>query len=201
MKKVVISLILSLVLILAQSSLLLAHCDTEDGPVVQAAKQALEKKNVDLALIWVKADSDAEVKAAFEKALAAKKQGKDAREVGERYFIETVVRLHRVGEGEPYSGVKPSGSHICEVIPVADQALEANSQEALMKVIQDKVEQGLKMLYRQVQENKKNAFQSVEAGREYVEAYTTFMHYVETVYESANLSCEKHGDKFGMGQE
>jgi hypothetical protein len=201
MKRVVISLILSLVLILAQSSLLLAHCDTEDGPVVQAAKQALEKKNVDLALIWVKADSDAELKAAFDKAVAAKRQGKDAQEVGERFFIETVVRLHRVGEGEPYTGVKPSGTHICEVIPAADQALEKNSEEALMKMIQDKVEQGVKMLYQQVQEKKKNVSASVEAGREYVEAYVLFMHYVETVYESANLSCEKHGNKFGMNEE
>lgn|GEM_PF-6322409 len=84
------------------------------------------------------------------------------------------------------------------MIPAADKALEAGSEEALMKMIQEKVKQGVAELYRNVQEKKENSKASVEAGREYVEAYVTFMHYVESVFETANLGCEKHAGKFEM---
>lgn len=186
---------LGLSLFIGSGSNVMAHCDTMEGPVVIAAKQALEKKDVNLVLIWVREESEPEVKAVFEKALAAGKQGKEAKELADMYFFETVVRLHRAGEGEPYTGLKPAGSHICEVIPAADKALESNSEAALLKMVQDKVKQGVTELFLRVQEKKKNTSQSVEAGREYVDAYVTFMHYVESVYETANLSCEKHADQ------
>ncbi len=195
MRKLLISSMLGLSLLLGTASNVIAHCDTIEGPVVIAAKQALEKDDVNLVLIWVRQESEPEVKAAFEKALTAGKQGKEAKELADMYFFETVVRLHRAGEGESYTGLKPAGSHICEVIPAADKALGSNSDEALLKMVQEKVKQGVEELFLRVQEKKKSASQSVEAGREYVEAYVTFMHYVESVYETANLSCEKHSEQ------
>lgn len=197
MKKTV-CLLLGITLILVAPVNLLAHCDTMEGPVVKAAKAALGQQDVNLVLIWVQAQDEPEVKSAFEKSLTARKQGKEIQELADQYFFETVVRLHRLGEGESYTGVKPAGAHVCEVIPAADKALDAGSEESLMRIIQEKVNQGVKVLYRNVQEKKARAGQSVEAGREYVEAYTTFMHYVESVFETANLSCEKHAGEFQM---
>ncbi len=197
MKKI-ISLMLGTALLLAAPANLLAHCDTMEGPVVKAAKTALDKQDVNLVLIWVQAQDEPEVITAFEKAVAARKQGKEMQELADQYFFETVVRLHRLGEGETYIGVKPTGAHVCEVIPVADKALDVGSEESLMKMIHEKVNQGVKVLYQNVQEKKAKAGQSVEAGREYVDAYTTFMHYVEGVFETANLGCEKHAGKFEM---
>jgi hypothetical protein len=196
--KILLSIMLGAFLLWAKPVSLLAHCDTMDGPVVKAAKEALNENDVNLALIWIKPDSEAEVKAAFEKSMTARKQGKEAQELADQYFFETVVRLHRAGEGETYDGIKPAGTHVCEVIPVADKALDIGSEEDLMKMIQEKVKQGVTDLYRNVQEKNKNAKTSVEAGREYVEAYVTFMHYVESVFETANLGCEKHAGKFEM---
>ena len=197
MKRLIIMLV-GATLLLANPASLLAHCDTMDGPVVKAAREALNKNDVNLVLIWVKPDTEAEVKAAFEKSVAAKKKGKEVQELADQYFFETVVRLHRAGEGEAYDGIKPAGTHVCEVIPAADKALDAGSEEALMNMIQEKVKQGVIELYRNVQEKKENSKSSVEAGREYVEAYVTFMHYVESVFETANLGCEKQAGKFEM---
>jgi len=100
--KVLLSVLLGAFLLLANPVSLLAHCDTMDGPVVKAAKEALNKNDVNLVLIWVKPDSEAEVKAVFEKSMAARKKGKEVKELADQYFFETVVRLHRTGEGETY---------------------------------------------------------------------------------------------------
>ena len=43
------------------------HCDTRDGPVVKAARKALESNNVNYVLIWVPGDAEAELRKAFER--------------------------------------------------------------------------------------------------------------------------------------
>ena len=85
------------------------HCDSMDGPVVAAARHALEKENVNLILPYVKASARADVKLAFDKVLRARKAGPAAHEFAHLYFFETAVRLHRAGEGAPYTGLKPAG--------------------------------------------------------------------------------------------
>ena len=50
----------------------LAHCDTTSGPVIPEAKVALEKGDVTPILKWIKKDNEAEIKAAFAKAVAVR---------------------------------------------------------------------------------------------------------------------------------
>ncbi len=38
------------------------HCDTRDGPVVKAAKKALETANPGYVLIWIPPESEKELK-------------------------------------------------------------------------------------------------------------------------------------------
>ena len=92
------------------------HCDSMDGPVVTAAREALDKEDVKLVLPYVTASASADVRLAFDKVLRARKAGPDAREVADLYFYETVVRLHRAGEGAPYTGLKPAGLDVGPVI-------------------------------------------------------------------------------------
>jgi hypothetical protein len=81
-----------------------AHCDSLDGPVVKAAQRALETGDVNRAFVWVAVFDEPEVLAAFDKALTVRALGGTARELADQYFFETVVRLHRQSEGEPYTG-------------------------------------------------------------------------------------------------
>jgi hypothetical protein len=43
----------------------------------------------------------------FTKTLAVRKQSKEAKELADMYFFETLVRIHCAGEGAPYTGLKP----------------------------------------------------------------------------------------------
>jgi hypothetical protein len=107
------------------------HCDSLDGPVVTAARQALDKDDLSLVLPYVPEEAEDEVREVFTATQQARVLGDAAREVADRLFFETVVRLHRAGEGAPYTGLKPAGLDVGPAIPLAERALESGSAEAL----------------------------------------------------------------------
>lgn len=125
----------------------LAHCDGLDGPVVKAAEKALQTGNVNLVLIWVQQKDEPEVKAVFEQALAVRTLSPQSRELADRHFFETLVRLHRAGEGAPYTGLKPAGRDLGPAIPAADRALETGSMGALEQLVTKAVRDGIREQY------------------------------------------------------
>lgn len=157
-----------------------AHCDTLDGPVVAAARLALERGDVQPVLKWVKADVEPELRSAFEKTLAVRRAGGEARELADRYFFETLVRLHRAGEGAPYTGLKPAGS-VEKPVAAADKALEQGSVTALSGMLAEHLAAGVRERFARVTEAKATADRSPEDGRRYVAAYVEYVHYVEAI--------------------
>ena len=164
---------------------LFAHCDGMDGPVITAAKQALETGNVNLVLIWVSKKDDAEIRSAFQKTLAVRKLNPEAKELADMYFFESLVRIHRAGEGEPYTGLKPAGRDLGPAIPAADKAIADGKLEPLYKILTDKIHVGLHERFKEVMKKKDFKKDDVDAGREFVEAYVPFLHYVEVLYDAA----------------
>lgn len=170
-----------LLLLVATASPLLAHCDTLDGPVVAAARLALEEEDVTPVLKWVLHEQETEVRKAFTRALSVRKDGGEARELADRWFFENLVRLHREGEGFPYTGLVPVGTPVEPVIAAADRALEAGSGEALAEHLARAVSKGVQARFHEALEAKQHANDNVEAGREFVAAYVELTHYVEAV--------------------
>lgn len=157
-----------------------AHCDALDGPVVLEARAALEANDVTPLLKWVQAKDEAEVREAFARAVAVRKLGTEAKKVADTYFFETLVRIHRAGEGAPYTGLKPAGM-IDPAFVKADRVLEGGSIDELADAIAAHAAEGLRERYARVAEARKHANDSVEAGRKYVDAYVTYIHYVEGI--------------------
>lgn len=168
-----------------------AHCDTLDGPVVSAARLALEKGDVTPVLKWVKQDNEAEIRKAFQKTLAVRNQSQAAKELADTYFFETLVRIHRAGEGAPFTGLKPTGE-VEPPITAADKALETGSVNDLAKEIAGAVADGIRKRFARAHAAKQHADHSVEAGREFVEAYVEFVHYVERLHNHAVDASARH---------
>ena len=42
------------------------------------------------------------------------------KELSDQFFIKTLVRVHRAGEGAPYTGIRPAGTDLGPAIPAAD---------------------------------------------------------------------------------
>lgn len=146
------------------------HCDSLDGPVVTAAREALAAGSVDLVLPYVHADGEPEVRDAFDRTQTARDLGGEAREVADRWFFETAVRVHRAGEGAPFTGLKPAGLDVGPVIPAAERALETESGAELIDVLCDAVRQQVEHRLAAAMELKQRASDGVDQGRAYVDA-------------------------------
>jgi hypothetical protein len=147
-----------------------------DGPVVKAAMKALETGNVNLVLIWVQKKDEADLKKAFEKTLTVRK----------------LSRIHRAGEGAPYTGLKPAGRDLGPAIPAVDKAVESGDADALLKLLTGTVQDNIRKHFKHLMEKKKYDKDDVDAGREFVATYVVFVHFAERIYESAKNPAHGH---------
>lgn len=169
-----------------------AHCDGMDGPVVTAAKKALDKEDVILVLIWVREEDEDTIKTAFQKTLKVRKLNPEAKELADMYFFETLVRIHRDGEGAPYTGLKPAGRDIGPAIPAADRAIIDGKLEPLIRLVTAKIHSGINQQFQEIMGKKSFHKNDVKAGREYLETYVSFIHYVERLYQAADQAVQGH---------
>lgn len=178
--------VLSLAL-LAVPAVVRAHCDSLDGPVIQTAQAALRQGDVTPVLKWVKAGAEPEIRAAFDRTLEVRKLSPAAAALADRYFFETLVRVHRAGEGAPYTGLQPAGSAE-PALAAADRALETGDVAGLVEDLRQAVATGLTDRFEKVRAATAHAGHNVTAGRAYVEAYVDFIHYYENVHAAAARS-------------
>ena len=185
MKRKKIALVVLTVVTLVWPNPGFAHCDGLDGPVVKAAQRALESGDLNFVLIWVAQSDEAEIKSLFEKTLAVRQLNAQARELADMYFFETLVRIHRAGEGAPYTGLKPAGRDLGPAIPAADKALETRSLQELLSILTEAMTEGVTDRFKEVVANDNFSSDDIEGGRRYVKAYVEFLDYVETLYDTA----------------
>lgn len=169
-----------------------AHCDTTGGPVIPEARAALDKGDVTPLLKWVTKENEAEIKAAFEKTVVVRAKGPEAKALADQYFLETLVRLHRAGEGFPYTGVKDAP--VEPIVALADKALANGSADEMTKKITGHIAAGIKERFDKVLAASKDKDKSVEAGRAYVGAYVQYMHYIEGIHAAVMSAGEHHAE-------
>lgn len=176
------------------------HCDSMDGPVVLAAKRALETRDPALALPYVKVEGEPEVLAAFERTIAAHDGNPAANELADLYFFETLVRVHRAGEGAPYTGLKPAGLGFGPVVPVAERAIESGSPDGLVALLTGKLRDEVVKRVGEATRLKAGASDSVEAARAYVEALLGLEVWSHKVYGCASAGPhQEHGEAHEHG--
>lgn len=156
-----------------------AHCDTLDGPVVTDARKAIEKNNINYILKWVTPEGEQELSQVFELAVKVRGLSAESAELADRYLFDNLVRIHRAGEGVPFTGVKPSGTPVDEKIEAADRSIETGNISLLEKMVPHDEVPELEERFEKVMALKNFDINNVEAGREYVEAYVSFFHFAE----------------------
>lgn len=169
------------------------HCDSMDGPVVTAARRALEAMDVDVVLPYVPVGAEAEVRDAFDLSLKASAPNSEAQSVAERWFFETVVRLHRAGEGAPFTGLKPAGLDVGPVIPAAERALENGEPDELVEVLCSIVRDQVERRHRHAMALKAHAGDGVPQAREYVESMLGVQVWAHGIYKQLMADPHAHG--------
>lgn len=178
----------------------IGHCDGVDGPIVSLARRALDAGNVNLVLPWVREQDEAEIREAFAHAMAVRELGGEAKALADPHFFETLVRVHRAGEGAPYTGLKPAGRDLGPAIPAADRALEDGSIDRVLKLLDDGIRKGLHEHFHRAVARRRFDVDDVRAGREYVEAYVPYIHYVERLWNAATSAAHGHHEEPHAGQ-
>lgn len=187
-----LSLILFSVLFFS-STVTFAHCDTMDGPVVADAKKAITENNVNYVLKWVRPQDEAEIKEAFNFSMKVRVLSPEAKKLSDKYFFETLVRVHRSGEGVPFTGVKPSGTPIDEKILAADKSIALGNLSPLKDLVPKEKIPELTTRFAKVMSLRKFSVNNVAAGREYIEAYVQFFHFAEGEVEG--YDAHSHGSE------
>jgi hypothetical protein len=161
------------------------HCDSLDGPVVRAAQRALEAGNPALVLPFVPKSGEQEVLQAFHKVVQARQTNAIWRELADRYFFETVVRIHRAGEGAPFTGLKPAGLDVWPVIPVAEKAVEGGDAVPLEDLLVTTVREEIARRFEHLGHLRGGAHRSVDGARAYVQATLGLQVWAHGLYQTA----------------
>lgn len=175
------------------------HCDTLDGPVVLAAKKALDTGNVNWLLPWIYEGGEEQVRSAFNKVLEVHKlKNASAIELADLWLFETAVRVHREGEGAPYTGLKSAGLDNGPIIPRVERALEKDDPQEIIDFLQHQVEHAIKERFQKIIERKEYDINDVHAARTFVQSYlglTLFSHHLYLWIKSGGDHQEGHDTK------
>ena len=172
------------------------HCDTLDGPVVNAARRSLDAGNAEEALACAPESAEAEIREAFALAGRVRSLGKDAKELADHSFFETVVRLHRAGEGAAYDGLKPAGLDTGPVIPLAEQAIESGDASELTNLLSSTVQDQVARRHAHVQELARDRDRDLAHRRAWVSAMLDLQVWSHHLYGAMNAPAHgKHSPK------
>ena len=174
-----------------------AHCDAIDGPVAKAALVALDSGNVNAALPYAPASAEGEIKAAFAQSMKVRALGPDAKTLADRTFIETTVRLHRAGEGAPYTGLKAAGQDFGPAIPAAERAIASGDLSKVKAVLSEEMQHGLAARFEHARHVQGHAIapkaaNDVAAARERASAELGFVTYVEGLRQAVQGAGHQH---------
>lgn len=168
------------------------HCDSLDGPVVTAARQALDAADVERVLPYVPEDGEAEVRALFDRVVPIRGLGQEAREIADRLFFETVVRIHRAGEGAAYTGLKPAGMDVGPALPLAERAVNDGSPGPLTDFLTELLRGEVQHRLENVRSLADARDGSMDRDRAWVEAMLGFEVYSHHVYQAVTAPADAH---------
>ena len=169
------------------------HCDSMDGPVVTAAARALDTGNVDVVLPYVPDSGETEIRDAFTRVVRARQASGAAREVADRWFFETVVRVHRAGEGAPFTGLRPAAADHGPILPIAERAIESGSPDELADALSAVVREQVEHRLRHAVQLRARANGDVPANRAAVSATLDFEVWAHKLFVAASAPAHEHG--------
>jgi hypothetical protein len=157
---------------------------------VKAGRQALKTRDIRYALVWVQPTGEAEIRAAFQRMATVRGLKSEAKALADRYFLETLVRVHRAGEGEPCAGLKDE--EVETGIAVAEDALKGGSAKNLSEGLTGTLQRQLEVSFRCVQSTKAYSPEDLERGRRHIASYVSYIHHMEGLHKAIGSADRGH---------
>jgi hypothetical protein len=157
-------------------------CDTMDGPVVTAAELALEMENINYVIPYVKKKYERELRDAFDRAIIVRELSGEAAEVADYWFFETAVRLHMLGDGKSYTGIKHSGLNRGPMITKTEEAIEIGDNTVLKEFLMNLIEESFENQFEEIMSKKEYDLNDVDAARDYITSMLEFIRFTHDLY-------------------
>ncbi len=133
--------------------------------------------------------------------MAVRKLGPDAAELADRLFLETLVRIHRMGEGVGFTGIQPTGTQIEPIVAAADRALEIGDDGDVRALAPAERRDELHRRFEVALGKKGFDVDDVPAARDFVAAYVSFFKYAEGEDHEHGHGHHAHGGNAHAHQE
>lgn len=169
-----------------------AHCDTMDWPVIIAAKKSLETKNPNYFLIWVQKKDEPIILEDFNKTLSLRQKNPEDSENIDKSFFENLVKIHREWEWAEYTWLKSAWSITNPVVILWDKSFETKNSTELEVFLSKTLADEIKNRFKEVIEKQNYALDDIEAWREYITSYITFLHWAEWIQDIINKKIDHH---------
>ena len=160
-----------------------SYIESMDGPIVKAAETALDMENINYVIPFVSSKDSGELKDAFEKTLSVRELSGEAAELADFWFFETVVRLHRINNGNSYNGLKPAGIDWGPIIPKLDKAFETEKIDEFLNFLLNFIQEDIRSRFDDVLFKKDYDINDVEDARDYINSMLEFVDYTQKFYK------------------
>jgi phosphotransacetylase len=155
--------------------------DPQNGPVMRAAKTALETGDANYIVIWVPEESENTLKNLLEKTCCTQSIKNNMQNRAIDWYFDTVNRLCFANRKMMSTVLKPEGSGENLIVSKAVKAIETGSVEEITDSISVAHEDKVKQRFRQVMNMKNFPVNNPADGRAYVAAFFEFIGYVQSL--------------------
>lgn len=146
-----------------------------NGPVMRAAKMALETGNVDYILIWVPEESANTLKNLLEKTCCERTTRRKARNHSVEWYMQTINRLHSEYFRPHDLNISTKTAEERRTILQVEKACETGNFDEIATVMQVTSDEEIRRRFNEVLDKSDYDVDNIAAGRAYVSAFTDFI--------------------------
>lgn len=102
------------------------------------------------------------------------------------------MRLHRAGEGAPFTGLKPAGLGFGPIVPLAEKALETGDLVPLYKALSSEMHSALHARFDKARALRSFGAHDVAAARAYTSAMLGFQVWAHGLHKAIGAPAGEH---------
>jgi hypothetical protein len=154
---------------------MISRNNVHNGPVMRAAKMALETGNADHILIWVPEESENTLKNLLEKTCCERTTQRKARNHSIEWYLQTINRLHSEYYRPHDLNISTKTPEERKTILLVERACETGNFDEIATVMQITSDEEIRQRFNDVLNKSNYDMDNIAAGRAYVSAFTDFI--------------------------
>ena len=160
---------------------MISRNNLHNGPVMSAAKRALDTGKAHYILIWIPEESENTLKNLLEKVCCERNIRRDAHDHIVDWYFETINRLHSVNYGPHNLNISTKAPEEKEIVFLVERACESGNFKEITTVIPDTPAGEIRQRFNDVMKKRNYGVENIAAGRVYVSAFTDLIAFVNNL--------------------